>query len=153
MGFFTLFFFFWLGREGGGFGVGEWAEGTSFFFHSFFVFFVGLDISKTPLLAPLSHHLSWELQRLGDMVEVREVVRSLEQPIWQTAKVRMKNWKADICSSAQSMDNMLSRWFQQIKETLRENSWVAVCSFRTMPVRADGWERQPELKQTAWKIH
>lgn len=52
-------------------------EGTSFF-HSFFV---GLEISKTPLLAPLSHHLSWELQCLGDMVEVREVVRSLERPI------------------------------------------------------------------------
>lgn len=55
-------------------------EGTSFF-SFFFCFFVSLDISKTPLLAPSSHHPSWELQRLGDMVEVREVVRSLEQPI------------------------------------------------------------------------
>lgn len=71
----------------------ERLEGATVF-ASFFIF-CRSDTSKTPWLdTSLSHNQSWELQLLGDVVGVREVVTSLERPVSQTAsraKVRIKN--------------------------------------------------------------
>lgn len=61
----------------------ERVEGATVF-ASFFIFLCWSDTSKTPWLdVSLSHNQSWELQLLGDVVGVREVVTFWNGPFQQ----------------------------------------------------------------------